>query len=66
VLVLPHRFAPTFGEAAIYCEAADIERTVRQMRRPGLFRQQSDRGREFVRRGYGHERYADSVAALFA
>lgn len=66
VLVLPHRFAPTFGEAAIYCETADIERTVRQMRRPGLFRQQSDRGREFVRRGYGHERYADSVAALFA
>jgi glycosyltransferase involved in cell wall biosynthesis len=65
VLVLPHRFAPTFGEAALYCEAADIERTVRQMRRPGLFRRQSERGREFVRRRYGHERYADSVAALF-
>ena len=66
VLVLPHRFAPTFGEAARYCEAADIERTVRQMRRPRLFLEQSERGREFVRQRYGHERYADSVSALIA
>ena len=64
VLVLPHRFAPTFGEAARYCEAADIERTVRQLRRPNLFLEQSERGRDFVRRHYGHERYADSVTAL--
>jgi glycosyltransferase involved in cell wall biosynthesis len=66
VLVLPHRFAPTFGEAALYCEAADVERTVRQMRHRSLFLRQSERGREFVRRLYGHERYADSVHALFA
>jgi len=66
VLVLPHRFAPTFGEAARYCEAADIERTVRQMRRPRVFLEQSERGREFVRQRYGHERYADSVTALIA
>jgi hypothetical protein len=64
VLVLPHRYAPTFDEAALYCEAGDIERTVRQMRRPSLFREQSERGREFVRRRYGHERYADAVTAL--
>jgi hypothetical protein len=65
VLVLPHRYAPTFGDAALYCDAADIERTVRLLRRPGDFLQQSEQGREFVRRRYGHERYADSVGALF-
>ncbi|HEV7963177.1 MAG TPA: glycosyltransferase family 2 protein [Actinoplanes sp.] len=66
VLVLPHRFAPTFGEAALYCEEADIERTVRGMQRGSAFLAQSKRGREFVRQGYGHERFADRIAALLA
>ncbi|GGK89654.1 glycosyltransferase family A protein [Mangrovihabitans endophyticus] len=65
VLVLPHRYAPTFGDAAIYCAPDEITATVRRMhRRPAVFREQSARGREFVRQRHRHERFAERVTRL--
>jgi hypothetical protein len=67
VLLLPHRYAPTFGDAAVYCEPAEIAGTVQRLhRRRDEFLAQSARGREFVRRRYGHDRYAERIGELTA
>jgi hypothetical protein len=65
VVVLPHRYAKTFGDAAVYCSPAEITDTVRTLygRRIAL-RQQSRRGLDFVRDHHGHDRYATGVEAL--
>jgi O-antigen biosynthesis protein len=65
VVLLPYRFAPTFGEAAVYCAADEVTETVRALhgRRTAL-REQSDRGREFVAQRHGHEVFAERVATL--
>jgi hypothetical protein len=65
VVLLPYRFANTFGEAAVYCSAEEVPDTVRLLheRRTAL-REQSERGREFVRQRHGHEQFASSVADL--
>jgi O-antigen biosynthesis protein len=65
VALLPHRFAPTFGEAAVYCAPDEVGDTARMLhgRRTAL-REQSDRGREFVERRHGHELFAARVALL--
>ena len=65
VAVLPPRFAPTFGDAAVYCSPAEIGHTVRTLHaRPAALREQSERGRAFVRGRHGHEVFAERVAAL--
>ena len=65
VAVLPPRYADTFGDAAVYCPPAELADTVRTWHgRRTAARQQSSRGREFVRRHHGHDRYADHVVAL--
>jgi O-antigen biosynthesis protein len=63
--VLPHRYAATFGDAAVYCAPAEVTDTVRTLygRRAAL-RQQSIRGLDFVRDHHGHDRYATGVEAL--
>jgi O-antigen biosynthesis protein len=67
VVVLPPRYAPAFGDAAVYGIPADLTDTVRTLhgRRAALARQ-SARGRDFVRERHGHERYADRVTALLS
>jgi hypothetical protein len=65
VVLLPHRYATTFGDAAVYCAPDEVPDTVRRLHadRPAL-RAQSARGPEFVRRHHGHEQYAERVARL--
>jgi hypothetical protein len=65
VLVLPHRYAATFGESAVYADPAEVPETVRTLHRDGRrLREQSARGPEFVRRHHGHDLYAERVARL--
>jgi hypothetical protein len=65
VVLLPYRYAATFGEAAVYCAADEVSDTVRLLHadRKAL-REQSARGPEFVRRHHGHALYAERVARL--
>jgi len=65
VVLLPHRYAATFGEAAVYCTAAEVPETVRRLHADQrALRAQSTRGPEFVRRHHGHELYAERVTRL--
>ena len=65
VVVLPHRYAATFGDAAVYCAPNEVTDTVRTLygRRAAL-RRQSNRGLDFVRDHHGHDQYATGVEAL--
>jgi hypothetical protein len=67
VVLLPYRFAATFGDAAVYCSPEEVPDTVRTLhsRRTAL-RDQSELGRAFVRERHGHALYADRVATLAA
>jgi hypothetical protein len=65
VAVLPHRFAETYGDAAVYCTPSRVAHTVRALHaRPGALGEQSERGRHFVRQQHGHDLFAERVAAL--
>ena len=67
VVVLPPRYAPTFGDAAVYGSPAELTDTVRKLHgRRAQLQRQSDRGRDFVRHKHGHDRYADQVVALMS
>jgi glycosyltransferase involved in cell wall biosynthesis len=49
--VLPPCFWSTFGDAALYCEAKEVVPLVmRYWRDEGLYRSQTEKGREFVRK----------------
>jgi hypothetical protein len=65
VVLLPYRYAATFGEAAVYCTAEEVPDTVRRLHenRAALCAQAA-RGPEFVRRHHGHEVYAERAARL--
>ena len=65
VVVLPYRYAPAFGDAAVYCDPDEVPDAVGLLHgnRQAL-REQSARGPEFVRRHYGHELYAERVSRL--
>jgi hypothetical protein len=65
VVLLPYRYAATFGDAAVYCEASEVPETVRLLHEDRIsLRAQAARGPEFVRRHHGHELYADRAARL--
>jgi hypothetical protein len=65
VVVLPHRYAPAYGDAAVYSSVADLAGTVRALHPSRTaVAEQRDRGREFVRRIHGHDRYAERISAL--
>ena len=65
VVLLPYRYAATFGDAAVYCESPEVPETVRLLHEDKLsLREQAARGPEFVRRHHGHELYADRAARL--
>jgi hypothetical protein len=65
VVVLPHRYAETFGDAAVYANSGTLTETVRGLHsRQAALRKQSNLSREYVRQRHGHGRYADHVTAL--
>jgi O-antigen biosynthesis protein len=65
VVLLPYRYAATFGDAAVYCDAAEVPETVRLLHEDRTaLRAQAARGPEFVRRHHGHDLYADRAARL--
>jgi hypothetical protein len=65
VVLLPYRYAATFGDAAVYCAPEEVPDTVRLLHADRrALREQSARGPEFVRRHHGHEQYAERVARL--
>ena len=65
VVLLPYRFAATFGAAAVYCAAEEVTDTVRRLHgRRAALREQSERGREFVRQRHHHQLYAERAARL--
>ncbi|WP_433826948.1 glycosyltransferase family 2 protein [Actinoplanes sp. CA-015351] len=67
VPVLPHRYRPLLGPAAIYCEPEEVASTVSRLhRRPDTLAQQSRRGRDMVRLSHHHGRFAESITALLS
>jgi len=65
VVVLPYRYAPAFGEAAVYCAPDEVQETVRRLHADRrALRDQGARGADFVRRHHAHELYAERVARL--
>ncbi|MEV6347267.1 glycosyltransferase [Actinoplanes sp. NPDC051851] len=67
VLLLPHRYEPTFGPAAVYCAPEELRAVLRRLHRhPERFRAQSTRGRELVRHAHHHDHYAKAITELLA
>ena len=65
VLLLPYRYAATFGEAAVYCTPEEVPETVRSLHEDrAALRAQAARGPAFVRRHHNHEMYAERAARL--
>ncbi|MEV0898986.1 glycosyltransferase family A protein [Actinoplanes sp. NPDC049802] len=65
VPVLPHRFSPAFGTAAVYATGADVPALITGLHAdPAALLAQSERGLAFVQTHHQHARYADAVATL--
>jgi hypothetical protein len=65
VLLLPYRYAATFGDAAVYCSPDEVADTVRLLHEDrAALRAQAARGPDFVRRHHRHEVYAERAARL--
>jgi O-antigen biosynthesis protein len=65
VVVLPERFAPLFGDAAVYCAPGEVAALVRRYRRDrDLFAGQSRRARAVAAEAHHRRLYVDRVAAL--
>jgi hypothetical protein len=65
VVVLPHRFAETFGDAALYCAPDEVTGIARHyFAEPDLYAAQSRRGQRHVERYHAPEAYADLIEGL--
>ena len=65
VAILPRHFQPLFGDAALYCDAEDVARLVRDLHRnPIKYRRQSRRGKDIIREKFGPGQAVARVAAL--
>jgi hypothetical protein len=65
VVVLPHRYAAAYGDAAVYSTVEALADTVRTLHgRPGSLAEHRDRAVEFVRGSHGHDHYAERISAL--
>jgi hypothetical protein len=65
VTILPPRFAPTFGDAAVYCEPMEVGALVEQFYgAPSAFLNQSWLAQQRVRELFGYDRYADVISAM--
>ncbi len=62
VTVLPHHFADTFGEGAVYCTPDEVPRLIdKYYADPAAFLAQSRTAVEHVRRFHSHQSYHDLV-----
>lgn len=60
--ILPKRFQPTFGDAAIYCEPEDVLVTVRRLQEdPEWYELVANRGREIVSKRFGPSQHVDRL-----
>ncbi|WP_158299646.1 glycosyltransferase family 2 protein [Glycomyces paridis] len=67
VTVLPPRFEPTFGDAALYCEPSAVAGIVEAHRAdPGRFLAQSALARRRVAERFSHDSYRTLVTGLLA
>ena len=65
VVVLPDRYAPAYGDAAVYSTPAGLADTVRALHgRRAAVAGQRERGIAFVRRQHSHDVYAERISAL--
>lgn len=63
VAILPGRFEPVFGEAALYAEPEDVVGLVRELHADALpYREQSDRGVQAISQKYSRQAYLATVA----
>ncbi|GGN53794.1 hypothetical protein GCM10010112_02940 [Actinoplanes lobatus] len=65
VPVLPHRFSPDFGPAAVYATAEDVPAVITRLHgdRAALLAQ-SEQGLAFAESHHAHARYGDAVTAF--
>jgi len=64
-VVLPHRFEPTFGDAALYCEPSEVAATVDGLYAdPEAFLARSALAQRGVRERFSHDSYRRLVADL--
>jgi glycosyltransferase involved in cell wall biosynthesis len=65
VVLMPHHFRRTFGDAALYCRPDEVEGVVRHLHAdPEQFLELSRTAQGFVRTAFSHDAYADLVATL--
>jgi hypothetical protein len=65
VVLLPHRFVETYGDAALYCAPDEVTSVARRyFTTPKLYAEQSRRGQEYVARFHTAQAYADLVVEL--
>jgi hypothetical protein len=65
VVLMPHHFRRTFGDAALYCRPDEVEDLVRHLHAdPEQFLQLSRNGQDFVRKAFSHGAYAELVSTL--
>lgn len=63
VVLLPEHFEDTFGDGAVYCEPIDVAKTVSELYAdPARYREQSERGRDFVLRNFGEDRFLENLS----
>jgi len=64
VVVAPERFAPAFGDAAVYAGPGDVADLIRRYRaEPALLAEQGRRARTVAARAYPASRYVETIAA---
>lgn len=67
VVVLPHRYANRFGDAAVYCDPADVAATVHRLYAdPAAYTAQVDAGRRYVAEHHDATSFRDHIAAELA
>jgi hypothetical protein len=65
VVLLPHRFVETYGDAAVYCDPQEVVSTARGLAAdPARYAAQSRRGQAHVARFHTLHAYADLMTAL--
>ncbi|MGH8793091.1 MAG: glycosyltransferase, partial [Stackebrandtia sp.] len=65
VVILPHEFSATFGDAAIYCGPDAVSEVVaHHYANPDAFLKQSRHAQDRVRERFSHQSYVDLVATL--
>ena len=67
VTILPPRFEPTFGDAALYCESADVAGLVEDhYRDPDRFLARSALAQQRVRERFSHDTYRKLVTEILS